>query len=241
MPAALERTDDIGTGVTAIINRFHPTTVAHRLATLMEMYPDSVFLGLGAGGAINENPLGNPWPAYPERVGRTAESNRIIRKLFDEEFVTYEGDFRDLDHANLYTGTDEAPPIHLASNGRRVRGWRVTSLTASSPSTRSLRPSRTICSLSIRKGVAKSDYNESFEDVEKTVLIQCSYADTMKAAVEPLQTVATHAVAGVLRTRHRRSTLSAAVWRQGGYRPTRSGVSHPHRSGRIRRHHPALR
>ena len=33
LPAALERTSDIeiGTGVTAIVNRYHPANVAHRL------------------------------------------------------------------------------------------------------------------------------------------------------------------------------------------------------------------
>jgi coenzyme F420-dependent glucose-6-phosphate dehydrogenase len=61
---ALDRTEDIeiGTGVTAILNRYHPANVAHRLATLLELYPDRVFLGLGAGEALNEAPLGNPWP-----------------------------------------------------------------------------------------------------------------------------------------------------------------------------------
>jgi coenzyme F420-dependent glucose-6-phosphate dehydrogenase len=96
MPAALERTDDvsIGTGVTAILERYHPANVAHRLATLAELYPDRVFLGLGTGEALNEVPIGHPWPEYGERAKRTAEAIRIIRRLFREEFVEYEGRFR---------------------------------------------------------------------------------------------------------------------------------------------------
>ncbi len=62
MPAALERTSDVevGSRVTAMLNRYHPANVAHRLATLLELYPDRVFLGVGTGEALNETPLGNP-------------------------------------------------------------------------------------------------------------------------------------------------------------------------------------
>jgi coenzyme F420-dependent glucose-6-phosphate dehydrogenase len=187
LPVALDRTEDIevGTGVTAILNRYHPANVAHRLATLLELYPDRVFLGLGAGEALNEAPLGNPWPEYIERARRTAESIRIIRRLFEEEYVDFDGEFWELDAANLYTGPDEAPPIHLASNGptgARMAGdlanGYLTIYQDTEYVTDELFPS-------VRDGVEKSDHNETFDDVEKTVLIHCSYADTMDAAVEP--------------------------------------------------------
>ena len=39
MPIALDRTEDmeIGTGVSALLRRYHPANVAHRLATLEEL------------------------------------------------------------------------------------------------------------------------------------------------------------------------------------------------------------
>jgi coenzyme F420-dependent glucose-6-phosphate dehydrogenase len=187
MPAALERTDEVtvGTGVTAILNRYHPANVAHRLATLMELYPDRVFLGLGTGEALNESPLGNPWPDYTERARRTAESIRIIRRLFTEEFVEFDGTFWTLDGANLYTGPDEAPPIHVAGNG--TTSARMAGDLGDGYVTVYEDPDRVTGELfpAVGRGVEKSEHNESLDDVEKTVLVHCSFAETESAAIEP--------------------------------------------------------
>ncbi|RRJ29861.1 TIGR03557 family F420-dependent LLM class oxidoreductase [Halocatena pleomorpha] len=187
LPAALERTEEIeiGTGVTAILNRYHPANVAHRLATLLELAPDRVFLGIGTGEALNERPLGNPWPDYSERARRTAEAIRIIRALFEAEFVDYDGQFWSLDGANLYTGPDDAPPIHVAGGGSttaRMAGdlgdGFVTVYEDTETVTEELFPA-------VERGVEKSDRNESPADVEKTVHIHCSYAQTKQQATEP--------------------------------------------------------
>ena len=187
MPAALERTSEIeiGTGVTAVLNRYHPANVAHQLATLLELYPDRVFLGLGTGEALNESPLGNMWPDYGERARRTAESIRIVRALFEEDFVDYDGNFWSLDGANLYTVPDEAPPIHVAGSGptsARMAGdlgdGFVTVYGDPEEISEELFPA-------VRCGVEKSARNETFDDVEKTVHVHCSYAESESAALEP--------------------------------------------------------
>lgn len=186
LPAAFERTDhiEIGTGVTAILNRYHPANVAHRLATLMEMYPDRVFLGVGTGEALNESPLGNLWPDYGERARRTAEAIRLVRRLFEGEFVDHDGEFWALDGANLYTGPDEAPPIHIAGSGptsARMAGdigdGFVTVYEDPETVREELFPA-------MRRGVEKSE-GKSFADVEKTVHVHCSFAETERAALEP--------------------------------------------------------
>ncbi|WP_436924333.1 TIGR03557 family F420-dependent LLM class oxidoreductase [Halosimplex amylolyticum] len=187
LPAALERTDEIriGTGVTSVINRYHPANVAHRLATLAELYPDRVFLGLGTGEALNESPLGFEWPDYGERARRTAEAIRIVRRLFTEEFVDYDGDFWTLDGANLYTGPDEAPPIHVAGNGAtaaRMAGdlgdGFVTVYESPDSAANDLFPA-------VERGVEKSERNDSLADVQKTIHLHVSYADSEEAALEP--------------------------------------------------------
>jgi coenzyme F420-dependent glucose-6-phosphate dehydrogenase len=187
MPTALERTDEIriGTGVTAIINRYHPANVAHRLATLAELYPDQVFLGLGTGEALNESPLGFDWPDYGERARRTAEAIRIMRRLFTEEFVSFDGDFWTLDEANLYTGPDETPPIHVAGNGTtaaRMAGdlgdGFVTVYETPESAAEKLFPA-------VERGVEKSARNDPDEGVPKTIHLHVSYADTEEAAIEP--------------------------------------------------------
>ena len=187
LPVALDRTDDmeIGTGVSALLRRYHPANVAHRLATLEELYPGRVFLGVGTGEALNESPLGYPLPDYGERAKRTAESIRMIRRLFEEEFVTFDGDYHQIDEANLYTGPDEAPPIHIAASGptaSRMAGDLGDGLITVYDDPEFIQEelfSQT------RRGVEKSERNQSFDDVEKTIHIHVSLADTEDAALEP--------------------------------------------------------
>lgn len=187
LPAALERTSDVrmGTGVSAILNRYHPGNVAHRLGTLMELYPDRVFFGLGTGEAFNEVPLGHPWPEYNERAQRTAEAIRIIRTLFEDDYVSYEGNFWELEDAHLYSAPDTAPPIHIAGSGPTAA--RMAGDLGDGFVTVNKDPEAIEDDLypSVRQGVEKSERNDSFDDLPKTVHVHVSYADTEAAALEP--------------------------------------------------------
>lgn len=188
MPAALERTDDlvIGTGVSALVHRYHPGNVAHQLATLCELYPDRVFLGLGTGEALNESPLGLPMPEWSECAQRTAEGIRIIRRLFEEEFVDYDGKFWSLDGANLYTGPDEAPPIWVAANGTTAA--RMAGDLADGFLTVLESPERIQAELypAVETGIEKSDRNESLAEFPKCIHVHVSYdPESEEAALEP--------------------------------------------------------
>src|SRR5437588_6319461 len=46
----------LGTGVTCPTYRYRPTEVAQAFATLGLLYPGRVFLGVGSGEALNEQP-----------------------------------------------------------------------------------------------------------------------------------------------------------------------------------------
>jgi len=188
MPAALERTDDlvVGTGVSALIHRYHPANVAHQLATLAELYPDRVFLGLGTGEALNESPLGLPFPEWSECAKRTAEGIRIVRTLFEEEFVDYDGQFWSLDGANLYTGPEETPPIWIAANGPTAA--RMAGDLGDGFLTVFETPERLGEELypAIRTGIGKSERNEAFDEFPKCIHIHVSYdPDSEDAAMEP--------------------------------------------------------
>lgn len=187
IPAALERTSDIkiGSGVTAILNRYHPANVAHRLATLLELYPDRVFLGLGTGEALNERPLGYPWPDYTERARRTAEAIRLIRTLFEEEFVDFNGSFWSTRNANLYTGPNTAPPIHIAGSGPTTA--RMAGDLGDGFVTLYQEPNKISSTLfpAVKSGIEKSDRNDSMDDIETTIHIHVSYAETKEEALEP--------------------------------------------------------
>ena len=181
MPAALERTDTIpiAPGVTAPINRYHPGDVAHRVATLAELYPDRVHLGLGTGIALNERPLGYPWPDFPERARRTAEAIDMIRTLFEEPYVDYDGEFWSLDTAHLYTGPDHAPPIHVAATG--ATSARMAGDLGDGLLVVALSPDRIESTLlpALQQGVEQSaTTGKTVDDVERTVLVHSGIATT---------------------------------------------------------------
>ena len=192
LPAALARTDElrIGTSGTAFVHRHHPADVAHRLATVLELFPERAFLGLGTGTAMNELPLGYPWPPYGERAKRTAEGIRLFRRLFTDSFVDHDGQFWTVDGANLYAGPDEPPPVVVAGGGpttARLAGdlgdGFLTVYRDPETVTEELFPA-------LETGIERSGRNDSLESLEKTVLLNCSYATNEWDAVESCRPLA---------------------------------------------------
>lgn len=120
--SAAERTKriKIGTSVTPPILRYNPALVAQAFATMGSMYEGRIFLGLGTGEAMNEIPIGTGWPSTRERVERFEEALRIIRLLWEGEFVTFQGRFFSLHGANLYTKPSTPIPIIVACHGPKV-------------------------------------------------------------------------------------------------------------------------
>ena len=109
----------LGTGLTAPIIRYHPAIVAQAFATLGDMYPGRVFIGLGTGEAMNELPLGLEWPSLRERRERLEEAVRIMRMLWTEDFCTFRGKYYRLNKANLYTKPKTPVRIYIAASGPR--------------------------------------------------------------------------------------------------------------------------
>lgn len=62
----MERTDLVrfGTGVTPLIARYHPGTIAQAFATPGAMCPGRAFVSIGTGESMNEVPLDYEWPEY---------------------------------------------------------------------------------------------------------------------------------------------------------------------------------
>jgi len=126
-PAALtwlgaigERTDRtlLGTSVLTPTMRYHPSIVAQAFATLACLNPGRVFLGVGTGEAMNETPAtGTEWPGAKERRLRLAEAIELIRRLWTEERVTFEGDYYRTDRATIYDRPEEPVPIYVAASG----------------------------------------------------------------------------------------------------------------------------
>ena len=111
------KTLPIGTAVTSPLLRYHPAIVAQAFATLGIMYPNRIFLALGAGEAMNEVPLGYEWPNFKERHARYEEAILIIKALWTKDFVNFRGKYYRVRNANLYTKPDKPIPLIISANG----------------------------------------------------------------------------------------------------------------------------
>jgi coenzyme F420-dependent glucose-6-phosphate dehydrogenase len=93
--------------------------VAQVFATLGYMFPNRVFLGIGRGEALNEVPSGNIWPSSLERFKRMKEAIFLIKKLWNEEWVNFKGQYYWVRDSNLYTKSEKSIPIYIAASGRQ--------------------------------------------------------------------------------------------------------------------------
>jgi F420-dependent hydroxymycolic acid dehydrogenase len=108
----------IGTTVTCPILRYHPAAVAEAFATLAQLYPGRVFLGVGSGEALNEQTATGDWPAWPERWERLIEAIDIIRALWSGQSVSHRGKYYAVE-GRLYDPPLQSIPILAAANGKK--------------------------------------------------------------------------------------------------------------------------
>jgi coenzyme F420-dependent glucose-6-phosphate dehydrogenase len=98
--------------------RYHPSIVAQSFGTLGCLAPGRVILGIGTGEAMNETPAtAAEWPGAKERRLRMAEAITLIRRLWTEERVTFDGDYYQTDKATIYDKPEEQVPIYVAASG----------------------------------------------------------------------------------------------------------------------------
>jgi coenzyme F420-dependent glucose-6-phosphate dehydrogenase len=108
----------IGTSVLTPTLRYHPSIVAQAFATLARLTRGPVFLGVGTGEAMNETPAtGDGWPGAKERRLRLAEAIQLIRRLWTEERVDFDGEYYRAVRATIYERPDEPVPIYVAAAG----------------------------------------------------------------------------------------------------------------------------
>lgn len=110
----------LGTAVTAPVYRHNPVVVAQAFATLEQMFPHRVFLGIGSGESLNESPAGMDWPDVGEQVSRMEEALEIIGRLLDGERLDYSGRYFRAKRAYLHTRGEHRPPIYVSAFGPRA-------------------------------------------------------------------------------------------------------------------------
>jgi coenzyme F420-dependent glucose-6-phosphate dehydrogenase len=107
----------IGTSVLTPTFRYHPAVVAQAFATLGCLAPGRVILGVGSGESLNEVPLGLQWPEGKERFARLKEAVTLIRQLWTEDRVSFEGTHYRTELATIYDKPEQQVPIYIGASG----------------------------------------------------------------------------------------------------------------------------
>ncbi len=116
LAALTQRTSRIqmGTGVTCPAYRYTPAVIAQNWASLSLLAPGRVFLGIGLGENLNEGSSGAGWGDYDERACRVIEAVRIIRALWDGDYVQFKGHTWNVD-GKLYDPPATDIPLYIAA------------------------------------------------------------------------------------------------------------------------------
>jgi coenzyme F420-dependent glucose-6-phosphate dehydrogenase len=108
----------LGTSVLTPTLRYHPSIVAQAFATLACLTPGRIFLGVGTGEAMNETPVtGGEFPGRKERRLRLAEAIELIRTLWRDERVDFQGEYYRTANATIYDRPADPVPIYVAASG----------------------------------------------------------------------------------------------------------------------------
>jgi coenzyme F420-dependent glucose-6-phosphate dehydrogenase len=122
LAATGERTQRVllGTSVATPTFRYHPAIVAQAFGTLGLFNPGRMILGVGTGEHLNEGALGIAWPDNKERFARLREAVKLIKLLWTEQSVTFDGEYYHTRNATIYDRPAEPIPIYVGAGGPLV-------------------------------------------------------------------------------------------------------------------------
>ena len=182
MAAVGERTStiSIGTSVMTPTFRYNPAVLAQAFATMGCLYPDRIFLGVGTGEALNEVATGfrgagaQDWPEFKERFARLRESVDLMRQLWTEERVNFQGEYYSTHDASIYDRPTNPIPVYIAAGGpvvaryagRAGDGFICTSGKGMTLYTDELIPA-------VKEGAEKA--SRTFDDIDRMIEIKLSY------------------------------------------------------------------
>jgi F420-dependent oxidoreductase-like protein len=110
----------LGTLVTGNTYR-HPAVLAKMAATVDHISQGRVVLGLGAGWQENEHrQYGVPFYTIGERLERLDEACQVIKGLYREKSLSFDGKFYQLDQASLEPKPVGRLPLLIGGGGEKV-------------------------------------------------------------------------------------------------------------------------
>lgn len=120
--AVLQGTQMMFCVITAPGQRYHPAILAQAAGTLLEMFPNRLWICAGSGEALNESITGHLWPSKSERNQRLDESVQVMRQLWSGQTVNHDGLVRVRD-ATLYTRPSTPPRVFAAALTEETAHW----------------------------------------------------------------------------------------------------------------------
>jgi coenzyme F420-dependent glucose-6-phosphate dehydrogenase len=174
----------IGTSVLTPTFRYNPAVVAQAFATMGCLFPGRIFLGVGTGEALNEVAVARlDWPDFKERFARLREAVRLMRVLWREDQVSFDGEFYQTSSATIYDRPDGGIPIYIAAGGpvvaryagRAGDGFICTSGKGMDLYTDKLMPA-------VDEGLAASGRERS--DIDRMIEVKLSYDRDPEMALE---------------------------------------------------------
>ena len=191
MAAVGERTSSIriGTSVMTPTFRYNPAVIAQAFATMGVLYPGRIFLGVGTGEALNEVATGfrgageQQWPEFKERFARLREAVELMRTLWREGRVNFDGEYYSTHDASIYDRPDGGIPVYIAAGGpvvaryagRAGDGFICTSGKGMDLYTEQLIPA-------VKEGAEKMERN--FDAIDRMIEIKLSYDTDPDLALE---------------------------------------------------------
>jgi coenzyme F420-dependent glucose-6-phosphate dehydrogenase len=169
----------LGTSVLTPTFRYQPAVVAQAFGTLGVLNPGRMILGVGSGESLNEVAVtAADWPPAKERLARLREAVALIKKLWSEELVNFDGQYYKTLNATIYDRPDQPIPIYISAGGpvaakfagREGDGFICTSGKGEELYKEKLLPA-------VAEGAAAVGRNP--EDIEKTIEVKVSF-DTDK-------------------------------------------------------------
>lgn len=186
MAAVGERTRrvQIGTSVTTPTFRYNPAVMAQTFATMALLYDNRIILGAGTGEALNEVAVsGMEWPEFKERFARLREAVRLMRALWTETNVDFDGEYYKLVNASIYDRPEKPVPVYIAGGGpvvaryagRQADGFICTSGKGMDLYTEKLLPA-------VTEGAEKE--SRDLSAIDKTIEVKMSYDRDADVALE---------------------------------------------------------
>ncbi|HEY5002828.1 MAG TPA: LLM class flavin-dependent oxidoreductase, partial [Ktedonobacteraceae bacterium] len=75
-------------------------------------------LGVGSGESLNEVAVtAKEWPEAKERLGRLREAVALIKQLWAEDLVSFEGQYYNTKNATIYDKPEQPIPIYISAGG----------------------------------------------------------------------------------------------------------------------------